>query len=82
MERQLKKGGDFLLKFCDFRKQSVNLWPEKVSVLKKIGVYFGLKICEKGSFLKMENTDGYTFYIKVEVPGMTGLILRAYFCIK
>ena len=31
--------------------------PENVSVFMKIGVIYSLKVCEKGSFLKVENTD-------------------------
>ena len=39
------------------RKKGGYFCTQKVSVLIKIGVFFSLKIYEKGSFFKSENTD-------------------------
>ena len=41
----------------DFRKKG-HLQPQKVSASIKIGVFFSLKVSEKGALLKVENTDG------------------------
>ena len=41
---------------------------QKVSVLFKIGVFFSLKISERGHFPKWRTLMGYTFHTGVGVP--------------